>query len=68
MKEKHENRNNIKEYVEDVKPDIVVFSAGAHLHDAGDIYSTLENVRSLLPSMMENVRSSSGKNVSLLWK
>ena len=65
MKEKDENRNNIKEYVEDVEPDIVVFSAG---HDAGDIYSTLENVRSLLPSMMENVRLSRGKNVSLVWK
>jgi hypothetical protein len=51
-----------------VKPDIVVFSAGAHLHDTGDIYSTLENVRSLLPAMIENVRLSTGKNLSFVWK
>jgi hypothetical protein len=67
-KEKDEMRNNIREYVEDVKPDIVVFSAGAHMHDTGDIYSTLENVRSLLPAMIENVRLSSGKNLSFVWK
>ena len=63
-----ERKKNIFEFVEDFAPDIVVFSAGAHLHDAGDMYSVLENLRSKFPQMIENVRINSGKNLTLVWK
>lgn len=36
-----ERKKNIFEFVEDINPDIVVFSAGAHLHDLGDLYSVM---------------------------
>ena len=36
-----ERKKNIFEFVEDINPDIVVFSAGAHLHDLGDLFSVM---------------------------
>jgi len=63
-----EKKRNIVEYVEDINPDIVVFSAGAHLHDFGDMYSVMENLRKLFPSMRENVLQNSNKNITLVWK
>ena len=36
-----ERKKHIFEFVEDINPDIVVFSAGAHLHDLGDLYSVM---------------------------
>jgi len=56
--------NNVADYIDALEADVVIMTAGAHLHDDGDIWSIFEQLKQSLEA-----RKESGKSIpKLIWK
>jgi hypothetical protein len=56
-------KRNMFEFAKITQPDILIMNAGAHMHDMGDIYSIMENLKIGMPA----ARSDSPKT-QFVWK